>query len=75
MTDKKKFEQTLHFISVFLLRIFDKEANIRCSIGSSISRPMSSRDHNATDQEIAMDRYQSFFRKLDNFFYGNNKVQ
>ena len=29
---------------------------------------MSLCDHNATNQAIAMDRFQSYFRKLDNFF-------
>ena len=63
----KKFEQTLHFVSVGFFCRFNKQANIRCSIGS-ISRPISSRDHNAIDQAIAMDRYQRYFRKLDNSF-------
>ena len=49
------------------IAVFNKQANIRCSTGS-ISRPISSRDHNAIDQAIAMDRYQGYFRKLDNSF-------
>ena len=48
------------------------QANIRCSIGS-ISRLISSRDHNATDQAISMDRNQTHFRKLDNFFSGKQQ--
>ena len=37
---------------------FDKQPNIRCSTGS-ISWPVSSRNHNATDQAMAMDRCQT----------------
>ena len=69
--DKKKFEQTLHLVSVFLLHFY-KQANVRCSIGS-ISRPIPSRDHNTTNQEIARDRCQSYFRKLGNFFSGKQE--
>ena len=43
-----------------------KQANFRCSI-SSISKPISWCNHNATDQAIAMDRYQSYFRKVNIF--------
>ena len=71
MTDKKKFEQTLHFFSVFLL-LFSTSKQISASIGS-ISRPISSRDHNETDQAIAMDTYESYFRKLDNLFSGKQQ--
>ena len=52
---------------VFLLPLFDKQANLRCSIGS-ISRLISSRDHNATNQAIMMDRYHSYFIKIYNLF-------
>ena len=38
-----------------------------------MSRPMSSRDHNVTDQAIAMDIYQSYFRKFDNLFSGKQQ--
>ena len=54
------------FFSVFIV-VFNRQGNISCSIGS-ISRPIFSRDHNATNQAIAMDTYQSYYRKLDNFF-------
>ena len=71
MTDKKKLDQTLHF--VFFSDVVDKQANIHYSI-NSISRPISSHDHNSTDQAIAMDRYQSGFRKLDSFFSGKQQA-
>ena len=40
----------------FFIVISDKQENISCSIGS-ISRSISSHDHNSTDQATAMDRY------------------
>ena len=64
----KKVWINFKFWFVFLIAVFDKQANIHCSI-NSISRPISSHDHNSTDQPIAMDRwYQNGFRKLDNFY-------
>ena len=42
-----------NFTFIVLIAVFDKQANIRCSI-SSIWRPISSRDHNATNQASAM---------------------
>ena len=36
--------------------------------------PMSSHDHIASDQVIAMERYKSYFRKLDNFFSRKQQV-
>ena len=64
---QKKFWATFTFyFSVFIV-VFGKQANICFSIGS-ISKPISSRHHNSTDQAIAIDRYQSYLRKLDNFF-------
>ena len=59
----------LPFCSSTFIAVFDKQINIPYSTGS-ISRPISSRDNNATDQEIAMDRYESYSRKLDIFFSG-----
>ena len=74
MADEKKFEQILHFALFFFIPVFDKEANTHCSIGS-ITRPISSHDHNLTDQATTMDKGQSYFRKLDNHFLENNKLQ
>ena len=67
MADKKNI--TFYF-SVFVA-VFDKQANIHCI--DSTSRPISSRYRNATDQAMAMDRFQSYFRKRDNFFSGKQK--
>ena len=72
MAHKKKFWTNFTFCLIVLISVFDKQANIHCCTGS-ISRPISSRDHNATDQVIEMDRYQSYFRKLDNFFCGKQQ--
>ena len=52
---------------------FDKQADIRCSIGS-ISMPISSRHHNTTNQAIAVERYQSYFKNLDYFFTGKQQT-
>ena len=68
---KRCLKKLYIFFSVFIV-VFDKQANIRCSIGS-IPRSISSRDHNATDQAIAMNRYQSYFRKRDDFFSGKQQ--
>lgn len=69
----KKFEEMLHFVTVFLLPILtSKSINILCSIGS-ISKPIASFDHNATDKTTAMGRYQNYFRKLDNLFSGKQQ--
>ena len=51
------------------MTVFDKQVNIRCSIGS-ISSPTSSRNHNAADKTFAIESYQSNFRKRDFFFSG-----
>ena len=70
----KKFEQTLHFVFFFIIiAVFDKQANIHFSI-NSISRSISSHNHNSTNQVIAMGRYQSSLRKLDNFFSGKQQA-
>ena len=69
----KKVWANFTFCFDIFIAIFSKQANIRCSIGS-ISRPISSRDHNATDQAIVKGRYQSFYRKLDNFFSGKQQT-
>ena len=58
-------------VSVFIA-VFDKQVNIHCSI-DSISRSISSRKHNEPDKKIAMDIYQSYFRKLDIFFTGKQQ--
>ena len=73
MADKKKFEQALHFVSGFFIAVFHKQANIHCSIGS-ISRSISLHDHNSTNHTIAMDRYQSYFRKLNSFLSGKQQA-
>ena len=62
------FEKTLHFLLEFQFAISHKQVNIRSSIGS-ISRLRSSRNH----QDIAMDSYQSYFRKLNVFFSGKQQ--
>ena len=54
----------LKILFSILTGVFGKRVNILCSVGC-ISRPMSSRNHNAANQEIVIDSYQSFFRKLD----------
>ena len=71
MADIKNCTNFTFCFGIFIA-VFDKHANIRCGIGS-ISRPISSRDHNAMDQAIATDRYQRYFRKLDNFFSGKQQ--
>ena len=60
------------FCLIVYIAVFDTQVNIRCCI-VSVSRPISSREHNATDQGIAMERYQSYFRKLDIFFSGKEQ--
>ena len=65
---KKLNKVYIYFYLIVLNVVFSKQANICCSI-SSISRPISSRDPNATDQETAMD----YFRKLDNLFSGKQQ--
>ena len=66
MADKKSWNK-LYILFHWFYWNFDKQANIRCSI-DSISKPISLHDHNSTDQAIALDRYQGYFGKLDNFF-------
>ena len=65
----KKVVTNLTFCFIVFNEVFDKQVNIRSSTGS-ISRLTSPHDHNATDQAITMDRYQSYFKKLDIFFSG-----
>ena len=66
----KKSLKKLHVLFFFFfITLFEKETNIHCSIGS-ISRPISSNDHNYIDLAVAMDRCQSYFRKRDKFFSG-----
>ena len=72
MADKISLNK-LYILFCFFIAIFDKQANIHFSI-NSIPRPILSHDHNSTDQAIAMDRYQSNFRKLGNFFSGKQKA-
>ena len=62
------------FCFVFFIAAFERKANIHFSI-DSISRTISLQDHNSTDQAIAMDRYQSDFRKLGISFLENKKLQ
>ena len=66
MADKESLNKR-YILFCFLIAVFDEQASIYCSI-NSVSWPISSHDHNSTDQTIAMDRYQSDFRKRDNFF-------
>ena len=62
MPDEKSFTN-FTFCFIVFIAVFDKEVNISCSMGS-ISRPISSRDHNAR----SMDRYQDSFTRLNIFF-------
>ena len=68
---KKNWTNFTFCFSAFIT-VYNKQANIRCSTGS-ILRPISSWDHNATDQATPMIRYQSYFRKIDNFFSGKQQ--
>ena len=72
MANKRSLNKLCIFSSVFIA-VLDKQTNIRCCFGS-ISRPISSRDRNATDQTFTIDRCQSYFGKLDNFFSGKQQV-
>ena len=72
VTNKKNLNNLTFCFSIFI-KVFDKQANIGCSIGRN-SSPMSSHDHISSDQVIAMERYKSFFRKLNNFFSGKQQV-
>ena len=71
MADKKSLSNFIFCFNVFIA-VFDKQANICCSTGSILT-PISSHNHNATDQAIEMDRYQSYIRKRDNFFSGKQQ--
>ena len=62
-----------YFTDIFHLNNNNNNNNNSSSSSSSISMPISSSDQNVTDQAIAMDRYQSYFRKLDNFFSGERQ--
>ena len=61
-----------NFCIFCVIAVFNKQANIPCSIGS-ISRPIFLGDHKATDQVIEMAIYQNYFRKLANFFSGKQQ--
>ena len=63
---KNNLKKTFQFFSVFVV-VFDKQANVRCSIGS-ISRPTSSCDHNPADETIVMNSYPNYFEKHYIFF-------
>ena len=69
---QKKVLTKFTFCLGFFIVISDKQANIHCNIGS-ISRPICSHDPNFTNQAISIDRYQRYFRKLDNFFSGKQQ--
>ena len=69
IADQRKLDLFLNLNKFYIIGVFDNQANNRCNIGS-ISRPVSSQDHNVTDHAIAMDRYQSNFGKLDSLFSG-----
>ena len=68
----KESLNTLYILLCFLIAVFDKEANVRCSIGS-ISRPISWHNHKAINQAIATVKYQSYFKNLDNFISGKQQ--
>ena len=64
------------FCFYIFIAVFEKQANIRCSFDSISRYPISSRDHNATDQAITMGRYKTTTSEnLIISFLENNKVQ
>ena len=69
----KKVLISYTFCISFFIAAFDNQVNIHCIV-SCISGPISSHDHNSTDQAIAMERYQSCFRKTENLFSGNQQA-
>ena len=71
MAEKRSLNKP--YVLFFFGAVFDKQINIHFSI-ISISRPISFHGHNSTDQVIAMNRYQSDFRKLDHFFSGKQQA-
>ena len=67
MADNRKHWANFAFCFSVCIAVFDKQANIRHDI-SSILRPIISRDHNAADQAIVIEKYQKYLKKIDNFF-------
>ena len=62
-----KFEQTLHHVWVLIWQFFEKQVNVRCSIGIN-SMPIASHNHNAAKHTIAKNSLQSYFKKLQVLF-------
>ena len=61
-----RFEQTLHLVSVFLWTFYKKQVNARYGI-DSISMQIASHIHNAANQVIAKNNWQSCFKKFQIF--------
>ena len=61
-----KYEQTLHFVSMFLLPFSISKYPLYYA-------RVPSRNHNATNPTSALDSYQSCFRKLDILFSGKQQ--
>ena len=72
MADKKSVYK-LYILFQCFVAVYDKQANIRCSIGS-ISRPIFSRNYNATDQAIAMAIANATSQNLIISFLENNST-
>ena len=62
-----RFEQTLHLVWVLLWLFFEKQANVRCGIGS-ILMSITSDIHNAANHAIGKNSCHSCFKKLEVLF-------
>ena len=62
-----RFEQTLHLVWVLLWPFFEKQANVRCGIGS-ILMSITSDIHNAANHAIGKNSCHSCFKKLEVLF-------
>ena len=69
-TPDDKFKKLCILFQRFIVVFHKQVVNTDCSI-VSISRPISSHNLKAADQAIAMDSYQSYFRKQDIFLKNN----
>ena len=73
MSDKKKFEQTLYFVSVFLLPFSTRKQISVVVLAVFQGRYPRAITIKPLRQLVAIDRYQSYFRKLDNFVSGKQQ--
>ena len=62
-----RFEQTLHLVWVLLWPFFEKQANVRCGIGS-ILMSITSDIQNAANHAIGKNSCHSCFKKLEVLF-------